>query len=324
MAVGFGGPFAILLILVFPLPAGLPVSSSASSPLTTSASIPPWNTWTCNPNNVSPAALNIPLANPSHSRSAGTVVGVSYEFEVKGYVAADRGKAIYLPTVKAVLPTLPTGSLDVNFAARNTTITGRGWSVPITGNTTLVSKASFSTASAYLSTAKYAVMAAAASGSLTLEFRWHWTIVPGKGGATDNGPWSVPSSNATSPYLPSTFYPAPFVGVVASSGSPAPAGTNATLELDGTVSNTSFRAVVEYPNNGTEIQSIWENSSLGATTFNATVPLAYRDGVPLPAGHYLIHVHDVCEAIVHMESITVTSGGVGVPAAFRLPTLPRA
>ena len=61
-----------------------------------------------------------------------------------------------------------------------------------------------------------------------------------------------------------------------------------------------------YPSNGTPIQSIWENTSAHATLFNATVPLLSRSGVPLPAGTYEIHVHDVCEAIVQMHSVVVT------------------
>jgi hypothetical protein len=318
-AFGLGGVAAMWVVVVLALPGGMMVSDAGSGTLRTSASIPPWNPWICNPNNPSPAALDIPLANPTHSRSPGTVVTASYEFEVRGYVRADHGTTIYLPTAKAVLPTAPSGSLDVNFAPRNLTVLGKGWSAPIAGNFTLPTKTNFSTASAYLTTTKFAVLATAASGSLTLEFRWHWTILPAKGGAADVDPWSVPAANATTPYLPSIFYPAPFVGLLASSGSPAAAGTNFTLDLDGTVSNTSFRVVLEYPNNGTEIQSIWENSSLGATTFNATIPLAYRDGVPVPAGNYLVHVHDVCEAIVHMSPVAVTAGGAGAPAAVTRP-----
>jgi hypothetical protein len=310
---GFG---VLLLVGALLLPSWAPAASALDSGVSSSASIPPWNPWTCNPNNLSPAALDIALGNSAHSRSAGAILTVTYEFKVVGYHASDRGTRVYLPLAKAVLPTTPSGELSASVPARNLTITNGSWSSAslLTASTTLLVKETFSTASAYLSTSKYAVMASAASGSLTLELRWHWSFTPAKGGLPDVAPWSVPSSNASSPFLPSIFYPAPFVGLVSATASPAAAGTNFTLELNGTVANTSFRVVLEYPNNGTEIQSIWENTTVRATLFNATVPLTYRNGGPVPAGNYLVHVHDVCEAIVHMQSVSITAGGGGAPA----------
>jgi len=312
---GLTGFAAIVLVGVLFVPSLVPTSSAIQPRLTQSASIPPWNPWTCNPNNPSPAALNIPDQNPKIFRIPGATLQVAYEFKVVGYVKSDLGISVYLPTTKAVLPTTPTGSLSMTLPAKNVSIGGSGWSSPtlLSGSTKLTSKANFSAASAYLTTSKYAVMANAVSGSLTLEFRWHWGFVPANGGVVQNGTWTVPSKNATAPYLPSIFYPAPYVGVVSTTASPAVAGTIFSLELKGTVANTSFRLVLEYPNNGTEIQSIWENSSADVTLFNATVPLAYRSGAPVPAGNYMIHVHDVCEAIVQMHSVAVTDNGVAGP-----------
>jgi len=311
----------ILLVGVLFVPSLIPATPVGQPRLTLSASIPPWNTWTCNPNNPSPAALNIPVPNPMYPRYPKASLTVTYEFKVVGYVKSDLGTTVYLPTTKAVLPTTPTGSLSLTLPAKNVTIAGNGWSSPtlLSGTTKLTYKENFSAASAYLTSSKYAVMANAVSGSLTLEFRWHWSFVPAKGGAAQNGTWSVPSRNATSPYLPSIFYPAPYVGIVSTTSSPAVAGTIFNVELTGTVANTSFRMVLEYPNNGTEIQSIWENSSVRATLFNANVPLSYRSGAPLPAGNYLIHVHDICEAIVQMHSVVVVTddslaGPGGVPS----------
>jgi hypothetical protein len=310
-----GGGAALLLTALF-LSSLAPGPAPASSSLTTSAAIPPWNSWTCNPNNPSPAALDIPLANPAQFKGAGSVLTVAYEFKVLGYVRADLGVGLDFPTAKAVLPTALTGELTVTIPAKNVSVAGKGWSSPtlLNGSTKLAAKTTFAATDAYLTTAKYAVLADAASGTLTLEIRWHWSFELPKGGAPDVGPWSVPSNTSSGTYLPSIFFPAPFVGVLATSASPAPAGSNFTLELNGSVANTSFRLVLEYPNNGTEIQSIWENTTVGASEFNATVPLSLRNGSPVPAGKYLVHVHDVCEAIVRMISVTVTAGMVGGPA----------
>jgi lipocalin len=305
---GLTGFTVVLLVGVLFVPSLILPMPVAQSGLVPSASIPPWNNWTCNPNNPSPAALNIPVANPSVNQTAGTTFNITYEFEVEGYVASDSGTILYLPTTAAVFPTVSTGTLRMTIPEENVTITGPGWSSPtlLSATTKLTSNENFSGASAYLTTGKYAVMANAVSGSLTLEFRWQWNFSSATGGTNETGSWSVPSLTATSPYLPSIFYPAPYVGIVSTTASPAVAGTIFNLELNGTVASTSFRMVLEYPNNGTEIQSIWENTSAHATLFNATVPLSYRSGAPLPAGNYWIHVHDVCEAIVQMHFVVVT------------------
>ena len=118
---------------------------------------------------------------------------------------------------------LPTGDLLTVLPAKNVTITGPGWSSPalLSKSTKLTADENFSAANASLTTSEYAVMANATSGSLTLEFRWQWNFSSTTGGTNKTGNWSVPSLTATSPYLPSIFYPAPYVGVVSTSASPA-------------------------------------------------------------------------------------------------------
>jgi hypothetical protein len=324
--IGLAGVTALFVIAILLVPSMAPAPTVANSRVTTSETIPPWNTWTCNPPNLSPTALSIPVANPSHSRSPGAVLGAAYEFKVENYHSYDNGIIVYLPSTQAIFPTTQGGKLLLAIAPANVTISSQWWTAPalLSGNMTLSTKATFSSSSAYLSSSKYAVMADVASGFLTLEFRWHWTVTSVIGGPVDKGPWSVPSLNATSDYLPSIFYPAPYVGVVSMTSSPAAAGTNFSLLLNAAVANTSFRMVLEYPNNGTEIQSDWENTTVGTTLFNSTVPLAYQGWAQLlPAGSYLIHVHDVCGAIVHMQSVTVIHGVLGAPVrlASRLTTL---
>jgi hypothetical protein len=259
--------------------------------------------------------LAIPAANLQRARAPGAVLGAAYELKVLNYTKADRGLVVYLPTGEAVFPATG-GSIVVTIPAKNVTIAAKGWTSPalLAASKTLSTHFSPASSDAYLTTAKYAVMANATSGSVTLEFRWHWSITP-KGGATSNGTWTVPSRSSTGAFLPSIFYPAPAVHLAGTSF----VGTTMTLELNGTVANTSFRVVLEYPNNGTEIQSIWENSSVGSTKFNATLPVTYRDGASLPNGTYLVHIHDVCEAIVHMVSVTVSGG---VPMAPVRPGTP--
>jgi hypothetical protein len=292
------------------LPSILPASPIARSGIASSETIPPWNTWTCNPPNLSPAALEIPLASPANSEPAGAVLKVAYEYMVAGFQNSSRGTTVHLPLVQATFPIRPKGDLTLTIAHANVTVSKKGWSSPtlLVATKTLTAATNFTSANAQLSTSKYAVMANAVSGVLTLEFRWRWSVAPAFGSPFVNGTWSVPSKKAMAPSLPSIFYPAPYVGVVSTSGSPAKTGSNFTMELDGAVSNTSFRVVLEFPKNGSEIHSIWENTSSKASVFNATVPLTRADGRRLVPATFLIHVHDVCGAIVQMFSIQVTHG----------------
>jgi hypothetical protein len=318
----FAATVAAILLAV---PSVLPPSPAAESGLVASESIPPWNTWTCNPPNLSPAALEIPLTGPNQTQSAGAVLAAAYEFKVDGFVSSGTGATVHLPSADAVFRIRPSGDLTLTIPSRNVTIAGRGWSSPtlLAANKTLSAATTFGTSDAALSTAKYAVMADVASGSLTLEFRWRWSMAPSAGTAFVNSSWSVPSKKASSPSLPSIFFPAPYVGVVSTSGLSAMSGTNFTAELDGAVANTSFRVVLEFPRNGTEIQSVWANTTANASRFNATVPLSRSDGAKLHTANYLVHVHDVCGAIVEMFSLQVTHGTIRFPGALSPQVKPR-
>jgi hypothetical protein len=280
--------------------------AARSAGLGTFETIPAWNTWACNPPSLSPAAISTPTSNLLQYRVTGAVLGAAYEFSVVNYTAADAGVTVDLPTAEAVFPTASGGPLTLTIGPKNVTIQGSGWSSPslLTTSLTLGHLFSVGKGNAYLSTSKYAVMANVPSGALTLQVRWHWTILPALGGLAHNGTWSAPSLKGGAVHLPSIFYPAPLVSVVSTRFT----NTTMTMRLNGSVTNTSFRMVLEYPNNGTEIQSRWENTSATATQFNATLPVTYPDGAALPDGSYLVHVHDVCGAIVHMQSVTVLHG----------------
>jgi hypothetical protein len=276
-------------------------------------------TGNCGPSNPSPAALSIPGTAPSKTLKATDVLNVSLEFKVLNFSKKDNGMPVYIPSLTVVFPLSPSGVLDLYGVPKTLKISGSAWTSATSDLVSyhLSAATTFSTTGTpYLSTAKSAVMATASSGNLTLEFRWRWTYFNPSTQVTHLGVWTVPSSTSTGSFLPSIFYPAPYVGLVSNSTSPALSGTNFTLQLNGSVSSTFFRVVLEYPNNGTEIQSIIENTTAGITLFNATVPLTFRNGTDVPAAHYLIHIHDHCEAIVRMLGIVVTAGGAG-PAAVR-------
>ncbi|MCI4366995.1 MAG: hypothetical protein L3K08_04505 [Thermoplasmata archaeon] len=297
LVVGILGGF-LLLLLTVPTNAIPAASTSTIGGFTT----------ICNPKNPSPSALYISATNPTHA-AAGDLLNVSYEYRVVNYTKADKGVELLFPSVVVVFPYLSAGSLLIYFGPKNAVIANSLWSDAATLKVTtkLVSTAVFDpNASAHLSTSKLAVMATTPTGSMTLEVRWHWTLYHTQSGSKVTGPWTKPSLNASSPNLPSTFYPAAYVGIVSTSGSSVATNTTYVVQLNGSVSSTWFRVVLEYPNNGTEIQSIYENTTANSTLFNATLPVAFRSGTGIPAGSYLIHVHDSCQAIVHLLKVTVT------------------
>jgi hypothetical protein len=307
---------SVTVLVVSLLAAGAaPRDEPGAERITPAAPIPPWSNWTCDPEvaaNEAPAALDIPGTNPARAEAAGATLQVVYEFEVYNSTISPIGSILSLPTAKAVLPTTGSGSLSLTFASRNVTVTGLGWSsstllresVPLTSNYT------FSSASAYLTTSKAAVMSNSVRGTWNVSFRWAWNFTAGGGLPPQNGTWTVPSITSTGTFLPSIFLPAPYIGILSTSGIPATTGTVFQLNLNGTVGSTSFRIVLEWTN-GTEIQSIWENTSADATVFAATVPLVYSNGTGVAPGNYIIHVHNVCESIVHILPIQVVKSSPG-------------
>lgn len=299
------GVLAALLFLLPTFAAATQAAPSASG----AALVPsgPAANVTCNPNYVGASAVDIAAKNPGHA-VAGAKLNVTVEFQVAPFRARDRGVVLSFPTLMAVFPYLATGSLQLIFPPKQFVVNGSGWSSPSlrTDSYTVPNATSFAFGSSYLSSAKIAVMATTLTGSLTLQVRWHWTLYNPKSGVTKVGAWTLPRKPPTGAYLPATFYPASYVGLVSTSGLAAPTGTTLNITLNGTVQNTYFRIVLEYPNNGTNIQSIYEYTPTNATTFNATMPLTFPNGTPVPVGKYLVHVHDSCNAITHILQISAT------------------
>jgi hypothetical protein len=265
----------------------------------------------CNWHTVAPSSFSIPAKNPNRSVKSGSTIQVAYQVKVVNYTSSMGHVTVYIPPVTAVFPLTKSGQLNISAPARNVSIGGGGWTGG--GATTFNYKTAVaiqfnSSAVAHLTTQKIAVMASTSyNGKVQVEFEWRW-VIPGL-----NGVWTVPSYSYTNPYLPSIFYPAPLVPVL-SNTSASQAGTNYTVVLGGAVSHTTFRMVLEYPNNGTEIRSQDEYTALGVKTFNATVFLATKGTTSLPAGHYLVHVHDACDAILHSLTVTIPSNGSNSPS----------
>lgn len=305
--------------LAAPLPAlvGGSLAWWGSGPTAFATTLPSY----CNPVSSAPASLYLPLPAPVQKIAPGGTVTAHVEAAVVNYTSAENGTRLSVPTLTASFPLAPSGKLSIVLPPATWTVSQAGWSASVSESKTktLSGTTAFPAAgSAYLSSSLLAVMGSADYGSLQVAFRWQWTEVTSPGSAPISSAWTTPNATAVSPARPSLFEPAPYVGIVGTSPQPAPAGSNFSVTLSGAVANGSFRMVVEYPNNGTEISSIWESSPPGATSFNGSSPLSFRNGTPLPSGKYLVHVHDVCEALLRSLSLTVTSGS-GAPFGGTAP-----
>jgi hypothetical protein len=264
-------------------------------------------TTACNPPNTSPSALDIPLPDVGSALAKGSTLRVSYEVGVTYSSRSVAGRIVYLPSLDGVFPVSGGGTLTVFGAPRNLTLSSDPWSAPTNLTKTLTATENLSSATpATLTSSKIAVMSNTTYGLLTLEFRWKYiATAAGVNATARTSPWSIPNASASAPYLPSTFFPADLVALASVSPVPAVAGSVLTLKLTGAVVNTTFRIVVEYPSNGTETFSEWEATPVDHGPFYATANLSFRNSTPLPAASYLIHVHDHCEAIVIILTVSV-------------------
>jgi len=307
------GPVALLVLLAVGALGSGPVAGDA--PIA-AALAPAVVGGSCNPPNSAPSSLYTPLPNPTTSLRANGSVSVTVQVAAVNYTASLNGTSIYLPTIVAGFPLTPSGSATLSLPPKTLTLAGASWSTAASESKTKVfpSGATFSpNANAFLSTAQLAVMTSVPYGTVQVEFRWQWTVVPAPSGNATSSAWSVPSSTATSPWRATIFAPAPYVAVAHTDPQPAAPGSNYTVGLTGAVANTSFRVVVEHANNGTEITSNWENAPPGTTLFNATAPTSYADSTPLRSGTYLLHVHDRCQAILRSLTLKVSTGAAPMP-----------
>jgi hypothetical protein len=263
---------------------------------------------TCLPHQTtSPSSLLIPLSSPSGGQatlSPGTVFGAQFEYQAP-HLPPSHNTKLNIPSVTTVFPVSGGGSQTFFFIHRSFVLTGGGWSKPVSANHTLSANVTFSAASAHLTTSWLAVMANATYGTVQIQFQWQWWYEsPGGGAHVHFGPWSHGINSGNSTQQPTTFYPAPLVTVLSTSGGSQLAGTNYTAALTGNVSSTHFRMVVE-TSGGSELNSVCLSTPAVATTFNASIPLTYSNGTLLPPGHYLVHILNAGAAIVVFEKVTV-------------------
>ncbi|MCI4337259.1 MAG: hypothetical protein L3K17_08760 [Thermoplasmata archaeon] len=252
-----------------------------------------------------PSSVLVPIAAPTTNLQAGGTLTATFEIAAVSSTGTLSRMTIYLPSVFATFPLSSGSSLQLYVPPHSFSLTGTGWNNGSTWSKAVVeSNVSFlSSGSAGLSTEKLAVMANASYGALTLEIRWHWSLLQ-PNGSTSVGNWSVPSTSAHWPAsTPSEFDPAPFVTLLSTNGPTETIGGNFTADLAGIVGSRYFFLELESSSTGKVDQNHGQTEAAGATTADVTIQVLNYDRFLYP-GSYLVHVHDVCGALLLSISVT--------------------
>lgn len=276
---------------------GLPVAAEPASS-STATCVPPAST--------APSSLRIPLPQPGgreSSFSEGAELTATVEFEVPNYQSADKGVVVKFPTIDAVFHLTSGASVTLSSGPQSVAVESGGWAGLPTLSHTMATSGTFSTKNATLTTNWLAVQANASYGSMALEFRWQWSLHGGRHGLTMGG-WSPAITKSNTTEQPTTFFPAPLVTILGQAAVNEPANGTYWIALGGNVSGTSFRFVIE-TTTGKELRSSCTASDSGATEYNDTQPLQYTNGTVLPAGSYIVHVHNAGGAIVAFAKVDV-------------------
>lgn len=275
-----------------------PSSGSGGGAPTTSSAV-----RCSSPSTPTPSAVGLVSVSPTGTFPNGTRVNVTVEVAARWAAPGVLPVALHLPSLFAQFPQSPSGTLSVYLPARNGTLTGTGWSsgVADSGSMTLGRAVTFrGSGNASLTSEKLAVMAGTWYGNLTVEVRWAWTLSSGSR-VVPSG-WSVPNSTASYPsYLPGVFEPAPYVGIGPSSGSRVTIGSNWFADLRGAVAGRYFFLELENASTGKVAQSRGQDGPAGVTVANVSIVMLNYDHYLVP-GAYLVHVHDVCGAMLWSRS----------------------
>ncbi|MFI5418650.1 MAG: hypothetical protein ACHQ2Y_07135 [Candidatus Lutacidiplasmatales archaeon] len=258
---------------------------------------------------TSPDSLRIPNAPPGaglSSLGSGTTFGAEYELKASKLPASKHGTPVLIPVASAVFPTGGTTTYVLSIPAQSLNLSSLStWSAPLGASLTLSAPLNFSSGTARLSTSWVAVVAKAPANSVRLHFQWRWWT--NVSGVVTFGHWShVITVNNTSEQ-PTAFNAAPWVGTISTTGASAPGGTNYTAVIQGHVTSTYFRMVVE-TTNGKELNSACLSTvGLGKiTSYNATLPLDNFNGTAIAPGNYIVHIHDSLNAMVVVAKVAVT------------------
>jgi hypothetical protein len=300
--------FVTVMIVVMGLvTAGYLVANTGGSPAAGSTILPASTSLDCNSaGNPAPSSLYINLAEPTTNLAAGGSLALTMEFAVVNYSASDKGITLYFPTQDFTFPLAPTGNYTATITPEDLTIAGPGWTNGANTNRTVVPAGGLNFVQGgkvRLSTQKIAIMANTPYGSLTMMFHWEWKMTEPNGTVSQSG-WSPTTAKwGGGVVLPSVFFPAQYIQFLsgAGNGQSVTIGTTYSATIGGPVGGHYY--FLEMENGaGSVVQSQGTTLPANATSGNVTIPVLNYDHY-LPPGLYLVHIHDICGAILYNKEI---------------------
>jgi hypothetical protein len=250
-------------------------------------------------------ALHIPLNGPVVNLTKGDRVNVTYEYQALNYSAHWYGMRLRFPTVDAVFTQPKGGLVFIPVLDRNVTLIHWGYSNGSATQTSEVMTSNFTLnphVEPFLTTLKLAIMANTTYGTFQLAVRWHYSIWIQANDTTLASNWSTFGNGNQQE---SNVWPAALVYVVHETPEYTTVGSTFTAELSGLVSGQSYWMEVEDPFTGISVSKLWDNASVGATTFNASIPLT-DDAGTMAAAPWLIHIHDADKQILYSLPVYLT------------------
>jgi hypothetical protein len=248
-------------------------------------------------------ARNVNLAAPKFALAAGDSIRSSYEFEVTTTTLTALNLHLTVPSFFATYPLTSGPALSSYLSPRTLTITtALSWTSAsqATATKTVTAATTFSGSSATMSTQFLAIMANASYLTVTLAFRWNWTVTFASNGTQANSPWSTVTIGGSHP---TTFFPAPAVQLVSTSNKTVTIGNTFSTYLSGAVSDTEFHSVLEYASTGNVMRNTPTQTPVGNTTPQVVAVTILPATGPLSPNSLLDHVRDVCSALLFSISV---------------------
>jgi hypothetical protein len=245
---------AVLLLMALPTTlTGTPtnLTPAGASPQVTNPYVCAFTT------NEDASARDVNLAAPTFKLASGDSLTSSYEFEIVNTTLSPVHLVLTVPSFFAKFPLTTGSSISTYLSPRTITITTLStWTNAslATKTSVMTSATTFSGSSATMSTQFIAVMGNAAYQTVTLAFRWDWSVTFASNGTKTTSPWSVVSLTGKTP---TTFYPAPTVQLVSTSNSTVDIGATFSTYLSGAISDTLFHSVLEYASTGNVMRTWW-------------------------------------------------------------------
>ncbi len=254
-----------------------------------------------------PSALLVQSPQPGKNLAPGGSMGYEMQVEIANWANQTGPVNLTFPTVYFDFPLTNGHNFSITYPAGNLTISAGGWTA-----TTLLARSAivpgglnFSVGqTARMDSEKIAIMSSGNYGTVLAKFRWRWTEHEPGATSTYLGLWTAPTTRSHFPVsVPSEFFPAAYVELLSTSGSPATAGTNYTMTVTSRFMPGEWLLTeLEFPS-GHVVQADNQTWPAGHSVYDAEI-LMLTWGHELLPGPYLIHLHDECGALLYSRTVT--------------------